>query len=283
MKLWEDRFSLHVCILIYVFRTMIRLEMRSSKMVTGSVKSFWLLREIILKILLPNRKIYILAKMLTYLGLSSAPTPEPLETDNSPVPRRFFDAPNDDPTFHDLSSSSSSSHENDESSLHFDGSALLLGLWECADQARTDASDSKQGTPTTEEKVESMLRHVESGLTTIDAADHYGDSEKMISKFLQVHGAKHPIEICTKWCPKPGPMTYEVVLSAVHKSLDTLFPANMVGSGRVIDVLHFHWWDYSDTRYVDVSKYFLFVVVCCLLSLLLFVVVDSVVVCCYCC
>ena len=143
-------------------------------------------------------------KMLSYLGLSSASTPEPLETDNSPVPRRFFVAPNDDPTFHD-DLSSSSSHE--ESSLHFDGSALLLGLWECADQARTtvlpdESDDSKQGTPTTEEKVQSMLRHVECGLTTIDAADHYGDSEKIISNFLQLHGAKHPIEICTflKYC-----------------------------------------------------------------------------------
>jgi hypothetical protein len=33
--------------------------MKSSKLVSGSVKSFWLLREIILKILLPNREILI--------------------------------------------------------------------------------------------------------------------------------------------------------------------------------------------------------------------------------
>jgi aryl-alcohol dehydrogenase-like predicted oxidoreductase len=135
---------------------------------------------------------------------------------------------------------------------HFNGSALLLGLSSCAERKEEKKESSKgEEAATIQQKVQSMLQHVEGGLTTIDAADNYGDSETIISEFLKVHGAQHPIEICTKWCPRPGPMTYEVVERAVQQSLDRLFPDSMIGDGRVIDVLHFHWCDYSDTRYVD--------------------------------
>ena len=175
--------------------------------------------------------------------MPSAVVPE--EEDLLPIPRRYFLNPSDVDE-NELKSSSSSSAA--AAADYLDASALLVGMWECADQVR---STSATAAPTTEQQVAALLEHVHGGLTTLDAADHYGNSERIIQHFLRQYGADNIIEICTKFCPSPGPMTYEVVESAIQKSIDNIFPESMLEAGKVIDVLHFHWWNWSDTRYVE--------------------------------
>ena len=155
--------------------------------------------------------------------------------DDLPIPRRFFAVPSDE--------SQTTESTNPE---YFDTSALFTGLWECADQERKSHSQ-----PSLQEQVDALLVHVQNGCSTIDAADHYGNSEALIQEFLKQHGADNIVEICTKYCPKPGPMTFEIVHAAIQNSLDTIFPKNMTDSGKIIDVLHFHWWNWTDTRYID--------------------------------
>jgi aryl-alcohol dehydrogenase-like predicted oxidoreductase len=176
------------------------------------------------------------------------------EDEDLDVPRRYFLVPKDSDDSDDSDDSTSINEkkqrqeENDysaEENKYFDISALFVGLWECADQERLGNQ------PAEEEQVQALYNHVTGGLTTIDAADHYGNSESIISKFLEKHGSNTVIEICTKFCPKPGKMDFKTVESAIQKSLNNIFPSNMDDDGKIIDVLHFHWWSYSDTRYID--------------------------------
>jgi len=160
------------------------------------------------------------------------------DDDDVLIPRRYYPLPTD----HDTTTSTTTTPTPDED---FETSRLFVGLWECADQERLGTTASEQA------QVDALSKHVRNGLTTIDAADHYGKSETIVSKFLTQYGAESVVEICTKFCPKPGPMTFDLVEQAIRVSRDRLFPANMTDLGKVIDVLHFHWWDYSDTRYID--------------------------------
>lgn len=131
-------------------------------------------------------------------------------------------------------------------------SALIVGLWEVADQERLAGGESLAGGKGEASAVASLLRHVQGGMTTVDCADHYGSSEKLVQAYFKLPEASDtPIEICTKWCPKPGPMTFEIVEEAIEERMKRLFPDDVAEEDRSIDVLHFHWWDFTDTRYVD--------------------------------
>ena len=48
----------------------------------------------------------------------------------------------------------------------------------------------------------------------------------------------------TKWVPRPGPMTREIVEGNIDIS------RRRTGMER-LDLLQFHWWDYRDGRYLD--------------------------------
>jgi aryl-alcohol dehydrogenase-like predicted oxidoreductase len=102
--------------------------------------------------------------------------------------------------------------------------------------------------------VEEMFAYHDAGFTTWDLADHYGPAEDFIGTFRRQfaarYGAERLVEIqaFTKWVPHPGRMTRRVVDDAIAISLSRM------GVDR-LDLLQFHWWDYSDQSYLDALKY----------------------------
>ena len=88
------------------------------------------------------------------------------------------------------------------------------------------------------------------GLTTWDLADHYGPAEEFIGDFRRKLASSHGessldgVQAFTKWVPRPGPMTRQVVESNIGRSLHRM-------GVETIDLLQFHWWDYQDSSYLD--------------------------------
>ena len=105
-----------------------------------------------------------------------------------------------------------------------------------------------------ERAVEAMFAYHDAGFTTWDLADHYGPAEDFIGdfrrRFAARHGAERPREIqaFTKWVPHPGPMTRRIVEDAIETSLQRM-------GVECLDLLQFHWWDYSDNRYLDALRH----------------------------
>lgn len=102
--------------------------------------------------------------------------------------------------------------------------------------------------------IASMLEHQRAGFTTWDLADHYGPAEDFIGQFRQRMASSQgvdslsSIQAFTKWVPRPGPMTRQLVEQNVDLSLRRMdVPA--------LDLLQFHWWDYGDDRYLDALEH----------------------------
>ena len=98
--------------------------------------------------------------------------------------------------------------------------------------------------------VDEMFAYHDAGFTTWDLADHYGPAEDFIGNFRRLFAARHGVErlaeiqAFTKWVPHSGRMTRRLVEEAVEVSL------RRMGVER-LDLLQFHWWDYSDENYLD--------------------------------
>jgi aryl-alcohol dehydrogenase-like predicted oxidoreductase len=98
--------------------------------------------------------------------------------------------------------------------------------------------------------VDEMFLYHDAGFTTWDLADHYGPAEDLIGNFRREFAARRgserlaEIQAFTKWVPRPGRMTRRIVEDAVGTSLSRM------GVER-LDLLQFHWWDYSDEGYLD--------------------------------
>ena len=85
--------------------------------------------------------------------------------------------------------------------------------------------------------------------STFDLADHYGDAEEFVGTYAHFpdkdkHWRVGGTNYLTKWVPRPGPMTMEVVRAAVQVSIDRM----KTPETQKIDLMQFHWWDYSDNR-----------------------------------
>jgi aryl-alcohol dehydrogenase-like predicted oxidoreductase len=99
-----------------------------------------------------------------------------------------------------------------------------------------------------------MFSYHAAGFTTWDLADHYGPAEDFIGEFRRAfvgrYGAERLIEMqaFTKWVPRPGRMTRAVVEDAVRVSLSRM-------QVETLDLLQFHWWDYTDKGYLEALKH----------------------------
>ncbi len=118
---------------------------------------------------------------------------------------------------------------------------LLNGMWQVSGaHGRIDPQLALQD----------MLVYHDAGYTTWDLADHYGPAEDFIGEFrrhlLRTRGETALDEMLafTKWVPRPGPMTRQVVESNINISLRRMAVDRL-------DLIQFHWWDYPDTRYLD--------------------------------
>ena len=98
--------------------------------------------------------------------------------------------------------------------------------------------------------LDAMLTYHDAGFTTWDLADHYGPAEDFIGEFRRRLSAERgdaalsEIQAFTKWVPRPGPMTRQVVENNVDISLRRM-------AVERLDLLQFHWWEYRDKRYLD--------------------------------
>jgi len=102
--------------------------------------------------------------------------------------------------------------------------------------------------------VQSMFQYFDAGFTTWDLADHYGPAEDLIGTFRRQlvasrgQEALSSLQAFTKWVPRPVRMTKKLVeqnidVSRQRMDVDTL------------DLLQFHWWEYSNNNYLEALKY----------------------------
>ena len=118
---------------------------------------------------------------------------------------------------------------------------ILNGMWQVS---------GAHGTIDPEAAVTGMFPYVDAGFSTWDLADHYGPAEDFIGEFRRRLVAERGEEALsdmrafTKWVPRPGPMTREVV----ERNID--ISRRRMGMDR-LDLMQFHWWDYSNPAYLE--------------------------------
>ena len=122
---------------------------------------------------------------------------------------------------------------------------ILNGLWQVS---------GGHGRIQPQAAVREMFDYRETGFTSWDLADHYGPAEDFIGDFRRQLAksrgteALPNIQAFTKWVPRPGRMTREVVEHNIDVSLRRM-------DVETLDLLQFHWWDYGDKRYLDALKH----------------------------
>ena len=102
--------------------------------------------------------------------------------------------------------------------------------------------------------VAEMFAYHDAGFTTWDLADHYGPAEDFIGEYRREFAKRNggarlaEIQAFTKWVPRPGRITRRMVDDAIGRSLKRM-------GVECLDLLQFHWWDYSDPSYLDALKH----------------------------
>ena len=118
---------------------------------------------------------------------------------------------------------------------------VLNGMWQIS---------GAHGRIDRENALASMAAYVDAGFTSWDLADHYGPAEDFVGEFRRRYAVEHGepalsgLQFCTKWVPRPGPMPSAVVEAAIATSRRRM-------ATETLDLLQFHWWEYTDRRYLD--------------------------------
>jgi len=128
-----------------------------------------------------------------------------------------------------------------------DANRLLVGLWQ--------VSSSRWGAYSKAKIIEEMVKYVQKGYKTFDMADHYGPAEDYYGEFRE------------KWKELTGkPLTYGEVLGFtkwVPSADDSMELPNVEKNIRIslnrmklesLDMVQFHWWDYSNKNYLTALK-----------------------------
>jgi aryl-alcohol dehydrogenase-like predicted oxidoreductase len=116
---------------------------------------------------------------------------------------------------------------------------VLNGMWQVA---------GGHGRIEHEKALQEMVAYHDSGFTSWDLADIYGPAEDFIGDFrkrLAQRGENlDRMQAFTKFVPEPGRMTKALVAQAIEKSKQRM-------SVESIDLVQFHWWDYSNPAWLD--------------------------------
>ncbi|XP_027083913.1 uncharacterized oxidoreductase At1g06690, chloroplastic-like isoform X2 [Coffea arabica] len=102
--------------------------------------------------------------------------------------------------------------------------------------------------------VDAMLQYADAGLNTFDMADIYGPAEDLYGIFINRVRRERPPEVLenirglTKWVPPPVKMTSSFVRDSINVSRRRMDVSSL-------DMLQFHWWDYSNPGYLDALKH----------------------------
>ncbi|KAF6803540.1 Flagellar radial spoke protein 5 [Colletotrichum sojae] len=118
---------------------------------------------------------------------------------------------------------------------------IFNGLWQLSSPAWGCRGAKRQE--------EELIRLVQAGFTATDMADHYGDAELVYGTFRNrlSPSIRSQVLAATKWCvfsPPTEPITTEFVLDKVKERYRRL--------GGRIELLQFHWHDYSSKEYLNV-------------------------------
>lgn len=114
---------------------------------------------------------------------------------------------------------------------------IVNGLWQVA---------GGHGQIDKKASISQMLQYHHAGFTTWDMADIYGPAEEFLGEFRRLLKPEElgKSQALTKFVPNPGPMTRTIVEYYIDESIKKMNVPS-------IDLLQFHWWDYSDARYLD--------------------------------
>ncbi|HEY8109559.1 MAG TPA: aldo/keto reductase [Candidatus Nitrosotenuis sp.] len=118
---------------------------------------------------------------------------------------------------------------------------ILNGMWQVS---------GGHGRIDPESAISEMFSYHDSGFTTWDMADIYGPAEEYLGEFRKRLAKKRgeseldKIQALTKFVPSSGPMSRSIVEHYIDKSIRRM-------NVDTIDVVQFHWWDYTDTSYLD--------------------------------
>ncbi|KAG2376591.1 uncharacterized protein HKW66_Vig0242210 [Vigna angularis] len=135
---------------------------------------------------------------------------------------------------------------------------VVNGMWQTSGGwGRIDRDDA----------VDAMLKYADAGLTTFDMADIYGPAEDLYGIFINRVRCERPPELLeqirgfeedaatfivfgclTKWVPPPVKMTASYVKDSINVSRKRM-------DVESLDMLQFHWWDYSNPGYLDALKH----------------------------
>ncbi|KXJ96217.1 NADP-dependent oxidoreductase domain-containing protein [Microdochium bolleyi] len=118
---------------------------------------------------------------------------------------------------------------------------IFSGLWQLSSPAWGSAPTSKI--------IAQFSSHVASGFTAFDMADHYGDAEILVGKFLSSYPSRSAIFAATKYCVfHPMKITREAVQNNITERCRRL-------QVEQIDLLQFHWQFYNDPGYLDAIRF----------------------------
>ena len=117
-------------------------------------------------------------------------------------------------------------------------SRIITGLWQIADMEKDgrilDLEQTAKG----------MIPYCDAGFTSFDMADHYGSAEVIAGIFRKKQLSTKPVQLLTKWVPKPGQKTRKDVKSAVELALERM-------QSNAIDLIQFHAWHYAAPNWLD--------------------------------
>lgn len=108
-----------------------------------------------------------------------------------------------------------------------------------------------------DQAISDMFEFAEAGITTFDCADIYTGVEEMIGEFRELYLAKYgaeklsQIKVHTKFVPDIAilpTITKKYVEEIIDRSLVRL-------KVERLDLVQYHWWDYSIERYVETASY----------------------------
>jgi aryl-alcohol dehydrogenase-like predicted oxidoreductase len=126
----------------------------------------------------------------------------------------------------------------------YSASRIIKGHWQVADgHLREGALDAR------DDLLADMKAFVDAGITTFDVADIYTGAEELIGDFIRKY--KTPVQVHTKYVPDLNLLpTVDLAgtASIIERSLKRL-------NVERLDLVQFHWWDYSVPRYAEVATY----------------------------
>ena len=110
---------------------------------------------------------------------------------------------------------------------------VVIGCWQLLERV----NDRDQAVAT-------LRAYGDEGFRVFDTADIYGPSESILGAFRQT--IDYPVEFYTKYVTQDGSLrNAQQINKRSRKALGV----------ESLDMVQFHWWDFSDRRYIDAAKH----------------------------